>query len=91
MGVLHTGTYRKVTKRGKSIIQQSMEEEGIVLKEHLLLRPLGPNECVLKDGKPEYHCVDGNHRLAVIRDMGATANFVCDICKVSAPHTCLLQ
>ena len=60
-----------------------MEEEGILTGEHLLLRLLDNEECTLKDGQAEYECINGNHRLAVLKDMNQMdVQFVCDICKV---------
>ena len=60
-----------------------MEEEGILTTEHMLLRMLDSDELVLNDGQPEYECINGNHRLAVLKDMQKLdVQFVCDICKV---------
>ena len=39
-----------------------MQEMDVLLMEHLLVQELEPDECVLRDGLPEYHIIDGNQR-----------------------------
>lgn len=61
------GNYREITPVGMRAIAQSFAEKGLLENEPLLLRMLPPEEAVLKDGLFEYECVDGNHRLMVLR------------------------
>ena len=81
---MRTGQYRPVTKRGKQLIAQAIDEEGVLTSEYLLLCLLLPEERTLNDGKEEYECINGNHRLAVLKEKDLNdVRFVCDICKVS--------
>ena len=39
---------------------KSMQEMDVLLMEHLLVQEPEPDECVLRDGLPEYRIIDGN-------------------------------
>ena len=68
-----SGDYRDYTELGKVIIQGSFNTKGIVLTEKFIVRPLHDYTQLASEESeepelPEYECIDGNHRLHVIRE-----------------------
>ena len=59
-----------MTAMGKEIIRKSFFKDGILVFNNLRVWKLGPEEeHVLNDGKEEFECIDGNHRLIVLREI----------------------
>ncbi len=52
--------------------------------EKLLVQQLPEDECVLKDGKPKYQIVDGNHHVTTAHEVFSKddIDWVCDVVKV---------
>ncbi len=52
--------------------------------EKLLVQQLPKDECVLKDGKPKYWIVDGNHHVTTACEVFGKddIDWVCDVVKV---------
>ena len=56
--------------------------------EKLLIQELPEDECVLKDSKPEYWIVDGNHCITTVHEVFSKddIDWVCDVVKVLLAH-----
>jgi hypothetical protein len=66
----NAGTHRKVTDVGLQVLNKSVDLTGAWL-EHvcILVRECTAEEAVLKDGIPEYHVIDGNHRVWLLKHL----------------------
>ena len=60
------GNYRQVTEVGLNALRRSFREKGLLEDQPMLLWPR-PEEAWSIDGALEYECVEGNHRLTVLR------------------------
>ena len=95
------GTLRTVTEVGKIRIRKSFDRLDILPEESFTVRELQPSELMLRalrplffsltfipdNGQPEYECVDGNHRLAVLQDMNWEGTWRCTVLKPGTPRS----
>ena len=76
--------YRSVTAQGLETIRNAFRSDGFVtMGNHFMVRKLKSDEVQLKDGEPEYECIDGNHRLFYLKNEYDSEVVVCfDLVKV---------
>jgi len=71
-------------------MEKSMQEQGILPMEKLLIQELPKDEQVLKDSLPKYQIIDGNHHITTACEVFSKddIDWVCNVVKVLLPFQC---
>lgn len=77
---------RDVTEAGKATIRNSFEFHGRDPSQPFLVRMLRAEEEHVNPGTEEYEVVDGNHRVAVLREGNYSGDWDCIVLKPDTPR-----